>query len=86
MFKLLRISRNSKNVQKSVNSTAMVEDPRLRTEIAALKESIENGEVNMLKRVDSKTMIANCLTKRGASAEGLLKVIRTGYLEDVMSE
>ena len=77
---------DSKNVQKSVNSTAMVEDPRLRTEIAALKESIEKGEVNMLKRVDSKTMLANCLTKRGASAEGLLKVIRTGYLEDVMSE
>ena len=76
---------DSKNVQKSVNSTAMVDDPRLRTEVAALKESIEKGEVNELKRVDSKTMIANCLTKRGASAEGLLKVIRTGHMDDVKS-
>ena len=64
----------------------MYRSPRLRTEIAALKESIEKGEVKVLRRVDSKTMIANCLTKRGASAEGLLKVIRTGYLEDVISE
>ena len=78
----VHLNTDSKNVQKSVNSTAMVEDPRLRTEIAVLKESIEN----MLKRVHSKTMIANCLTKRGASAERLLKLIRTGYLEDVMSE
>lgn len=81
----LHLYTDSKNVQKSVNSTAMVEDPRLRTEIGALKESIEKQEVSTLKRVDSKAMIANCLTKRGASAKDLLTVLRTGKMSEVPS-
>ena len=76
---------DSKNVQKSVHSTSMVEDPRLRTEIAALKESLEKEEINDLIRVDSKSMIANCLTKRGASAKGLLNVIQNGYINPMCS-
>ena len=77
---------DSRNVQKSVNSTALVDDPRLRTEIAVLKESLEKGEVSALKRVESKAMIANCLTKQGASAKGLLQVIQTGQMMPVSSE
>ena len=77
---------DSRNLQKSVNSTAMVDCPRLRTEIAVLKESLEKGEVDVLKRVESKEMIANCLTKQGASAKGLLQVIQTGHMKPVVSK
>ncbi len=74
---------DSKNVQKAVNSTAMVEDPRSRTEIAALKESLEKKEINALMRVDSKSMLANCLTKRGASSKGLMRVVQNGCVDSV---
>ena len=58
----------------------MVEDPRLRLDIACLRECLEKGEISALKRVESKDMIANCLTKRGASPKALLEVLRVGYL------
>ena len=77
---------DSKNVQKAVNSTSMVEDPRLRLDIACLRESLEKGEVSTLKRVTSKEMLANCLTKQGASSKALLTVLRTGYLEPATVE
>jgi hypothetical protein len=41
---------------------------------------VEKGEISNIKRVESKEMIANCLTKRGASSKTLLEVLRTGYL------
>ena len=48
------------------------------TDIAAIKEAIETGEVTEIQRVPSERMLANCLTKNGASGEELLKVMRTG--------
>ena len=72
---------DSKNVIKSVNSTSMVDDPRLRTEIACLKESLEKGEVTSLIHVLSASMLANCMTKKGASAKSLMQVMHDGYLK-----
>ena len=72
---------DSKNVSNSVDSTSMVDDPRLCVEIACLKESLEKGEITSLVRVDSDIMLANCMTKKGASSKLLLKVMRDGYLQ-----
>ena len=77
---------DSKNVQRAVYSTSMVEDPRLRLDIACLRESLEKGEVSTLKRVVSKEMLANCLTKQGASSKALMTVLRSGYLKIVPVE
>ena len=43
-----------------------------------IKEAVETGEVTEIQRVPSERMLANCLTKNGASGEELLKVMRTG--------
>lgn len=69
---------DSKNLTESVNSTSLVDDPWLRTDIAAIQEAIENGTISTVRRVSSKEMLANCLTKSGATAEGLIEVLRTG--------
>ena len=73
---------DSDNLRKNVHTTAMVDDPRLRTEIACLKESLQNGEVNNFFLIPGKKMLANCMTKRGASAKDLLEIIRSGYMLD----
>ena len=73
---------DSKNVKKAVYSTSLVEDPRLRTEIAVLGESIEKGEIDKLVCIPGKKMVANCLTKKGASSRDLLDILRNGYLAD----
>lgn len=75
---------DAKNVKRSVYSTSLVEDPRLRIEIATLQESIEKGELNQLACIPGKHMIANCLTKKGASAKDLLSILQNGYLSDPM--
>ena len=69
---------DSRNLVNAVNSTSMVDDPRLRLEVASLKESLEKGEVTSLIHIPGKNMLANCMTKKGASAKDLLQVIRSG--------
>ena len=64
-----------------MGSTGMVEDPRLRVDVAAMKESLNNGEISKLVRVESKEMIADCLTKKRASSKALLELLRMGRKE-----
>ena len=69
---------DSKNLEEAVHSTKLVEDPWLIPDIAIIKEAMEQGTVSEVKRVASEEMLANCLTKQGASAEGLLTVMMRG--------
>ena len=69
---------DSKNLEEAVHSTKLVEDPWLIPDIAIIKEAMEQGTVAEVKRVSSEEMLANCLTKQGASAEGLLTVMMKG--------
>ena len=69
---------DSKNLDEAVHSTGLVEDAWLITDVAIIKESLEKGTITCLRRVFSDDMLANCLTKAGASAEQLLQVLQTG--------
>ena len=55
-----------------------MDDPWLIPDIAIIKEAMEQGTVEAVKRVSSEDMLANCLTKQGASAEGLMAVMMKG--------
>ena len=72
---------DSKNLEEVVRSTSLVDDPWLIPDIAIIKEAVEDGTVTAVRRVSSEEMLANCLTKQGASAEGLMKVMRSGKYE-----
>ena len=65
---------DSKNSYKGINSTTQVEDRRLRIDIAAIKEKVKK-ELVTVKWCPGSEMLANCLTKCGASSDGLLNVI-----------
>ena len=47
-------------------------------DIAVVKEAVQQGVVTEVRRVEGKDMIANCLTKQGASSSMLTKVLQTG--------
>ena len=47
-------------------------------DIAIIKEAVEVGTISCVRRVSSEDMLANCLTKAGASADGLMEVLQTG--------
>ena len=67
-----------RNLQRSILSTTLAENPRLRTEIAKLQESLEKGEVERIHLVPGQDMIANCLTKKGASSQRLRGLLKEG--------
>ena len=46
--------------------------------MAILKESIENKEIEELVHVSGKQMLADGLTKKGASTKKLLDVMKNG--------
>ena len=69
---------DSKNLDEAVHSTSLVDDPWLIPDIAIIKEALEDGTVTAVRRVSSEEMLANCLTKIGASSEGLMTVLKTG--------
>ena len=73
-----------KTTEQCIINTSMVDDPRKRTEIACLKESLENKEITNFRLVPGAKMLANCLTKKGASSKELLQVIRSGLLKKTL--
>ena len=67
-----------KNLHDAIYSTCLVEDSWLIPDIAVIQESLEQGTVTCVRRVRSKEMLADCLTKAGASADQLMHVLQTG--------
>ena len=72
---------DSKSLVSAAHTTNLIQEKRLRIEIAALRESIENNEVT-LKWIDSKHQISNCLTKQGACNQTLIQVITSAKCSD----
>ena len=72
----LEVFTDSKNLLQASKTTSLVEDPRLRIEVAVLKESLEERELQKIEVVPGKEMFADCLTKRGASAKLLLDIVK----------
>ena len=70
---------DSWNLYQALHSTKMVEDKKLRVDIAQVKESVERENVEV-RWVTGDRMIADCLTKKGTNGAGLLDVLRTGEL------
>ena len=66
----IKVYTDSKNLHKAANSSALVEDSKLRLDLAMLKESIGMKEIDELVHVDRKKMLADCLTKKEVQGWG----------------
>ena len=60
----LELYTDSKNLYKSVMSTSLNENPRLRTDVAKLQESLKVGELERLSLVSGVEILAECFKKR----------------------
>lgn len=72
---------DSRNLYRAVMSTSLNENPRLRTDVAKIQESLKTGETSRIILVTSHQMLADCLTKKGASSEQLKRILRKGKYE-----
>lgn len=66
---------------ESLQSTKLVDDMRLRVDIAALCEIQHNNWVS-IKWCPGKIQLANSLTKRGACGTELLNVLQKGKMPE----
>ena len=72
---------DTRNLSRAVHSTNQVEDDWLMVDVVAVKDALDNHTVESIRRVSAKMMLADCLTKSGASPEMLMKVLQTGEYE-----
>ena len=70
-----------KNLTQAIKSTSLVEDPWLIPDIAVIKDALEDKTVSEVRWVSSKDMMADCLTKAGASGSSLMQVLESGQYE-----
>ena len=67
---------------KNIHSTKLVEDKRLRIDLASLKEDLSRKVIENIELCPSSAMLADSLTKRGASGWRLLSVLQNGKFAD----
>ena len=66
---------DNRSLVEALDSSRGVEDRRLCIDIALLKDMLSRGEINSVSWVRTSEQLADCLTKRGASAQRLRSVI-----------
>ena len=81
----LRIITDSKSLTDTVSLLTVIEDKRLRIDIASLRESIQSDFVEGLYWVPSALNLANPLTKQGASNTYLIEVLNHNLRFDFQS-
>ena len=71
---------DNKSVIEALLSTRMVEDKRLRVDVAAIQESLKLQDFNLIQWIPGHLQLANVMTKQGASGFLLLKVLQSGNM------
>ncbi|XP_076049720.1 uncharacterized protein LOC143030456 [Oratosquilla oratoria] len=62
---------NNKSLVDALYSCRSVDNKRLRTDLAVLRDMLEQGEIAEATWVETSQQLADCLTKKGASTERL---------------
>ena len=71
-----------KSLCEAVKSSKSVKEKRLRIELGALKEMIDNGQIHDFRWCRSESQLADCLTKKGSSPLLLRNVLHKGMLTE----
>ena len=71
---------DNKSVIEAVHSTKLVDDKRLRVDIAAISKSLTRTDVSEIKWCPGNIHLADCMAKRGAAGYNLLNVLKDGRL------
>ena len=66
---------DNKSIVDALTSTKQIANCRLRLEVNALNDMIERKEISKVIWVKSNEQLADCLTKRGVSTDGLKQII-----------
>ncbi len=73
---------DNKDLVEAVHSTRLVEDKLTRLSIAAIKEHLSKNEILHVTHIPGVSMLADSLTKRGASPFLLIDALRLGMIPE----
>lgn len=63
----------------ALKSTKSVSEKRLRLEVSSIKELVQTPKIEHVLWNNTKEQLADCLTKKGASPQQLLKALSEGH-------
>ena len=69
---------DNRGVVDAIHSTTNISDKKLRRDVAAIKQMINEGEVTGVSWCSGKDQLADCMTKRGAPSWDLVEVFQSG--------
>lgn len=72
---------DNKSVTQALCSTKLVDDKRLRVDIASIQQNISDHEISGVRWIQGEDQLADCMTKRGASAYKLLQILKSGHMQ-----
>ena len=72
---------DNKSTVQAINSTAPVEDKKLRRDISIIKQMLNEKEISSVSWCPGKEQLADCMTKRTAPTFNLLSVFQSGRKE-----
>ena len=75
---------DNKSASDTIYSEKALDQKRLRAEIAAIKESIEEGTIEEVRWVAGQNMLADVLTKQGVKSQNLLSVLQQGKIDQTI--
>lgn len=70
-----------RSLVENLKSTKLVQEKILRINLASLKEMIERSEIRSIEWVDTKSQLADGLTKRGVNCRKLRDLFSSGKLD-----
>ena len=71
---------DNKSVIEALLSTRLVDDKRLRVDVASIQELLKHQDINQIHWVPGHLQLANVMTKQGAVRFHLLKVLQSGNM------
>ena len=69
---------DNKSLFDNIYSTKLVQEKRLRIDIASVKQMLDKREIDNIQWVDSAHQLSDCFTKKGASCIKLINVLSSG--------
>ena len=77
IFVPIQLTIDNKNAYRAITGTTAPTDKKVRCEAAGVREALMEGEVERVRLVRGKAMLADVLTKRKVDADDLLHIIQT---------
>ena len=74
----MKSSFQSNRGNRAITSNTAPTDKKVRCEAAGVREALMEGEVEKIRLVKAKAMLADVLTKRKVEPNNLLYVVQTG--------